>query len=314
MFCILGASGFIGRSMADYLSERDIPYSALLRAPHEVPAGTFPKAKRVKAFEIGHEMDLSAFEGVKTVLVAAWATKPNIRDNGIVNEVQKNVLPHSQLLAELQKTDVEHLIFLSSGGAVYGNVDQNEHVHEDHLCIPCTPYGYGKLCIEKAIQGLWAQHGRRYTIIRASNPVGRHQMLSLGMHGLFPSVTHALVTGAPVQVFGDGSTVRDYFAVEDLAALIVAAATQNKGNQIVNASSGKGLSINEVIDICAAATGVQPELQHDPEKQPVIAFNILDSTRAREVFGWATRRKISDVAEDLNRALRTRAQIDQMTL
>ena len=308
MFCILGASGFIGRSMADHLASIDEPYCALLREPHEVPPGAFPKAKRVQAFEIGHEMDLRAFDGVKTVLVAAWATKPNVRDNGIVNEVQKNILPHSQLLAELPKTDVEHLIFLSSGGAVYGNVDQRDRVNEDHLCVPCTAYGYGKLCIEKAIQGMWATQGRRYTILRPSNPVGRHQMLSLGMHGLFPSVTNALITGAPVPVFGDGTTVRDYFAVEDLAELIMAAATQDKGNQIVNASSGIGLSINDVIDICAQATGIRPNINYDPAKQPVIEYNVLDNSRAGSVFGWSANRPIFDVAQDLDQALRRRVE------
>ncbi len=65
--------------------------------------------------------------------------------------------------------------------------------------------------------------GRRYTIIRPSNPVGLHQIQSVGVHGLFPSVLDAILHGRPVRIFGDGTTVRDYFAVEDLARLVLAA-------------------------------------------------------------------------------------------
>lgn len=304
MFCVLGASGFIGRSMADYLVGQGVAYRALMRDPLAVTRGAFAGAHSIGAFEIGGDMDPGAFDGIDTVLVAGWATKPNVRGNSIANEVQKNILPHSQFLTMLFGTGVKHLIFLSSGGAVYGNADQNGPVSEDHKCEPVTPYGYGKLCIEKAVQGFWRGDGRRYTIIRPSNPVGRHQMLSVGVHGLFPSVTRALVRGEPVQVFGDGSTVRDYFAVEDLAALVLAVALQDKGNQVINASSGRGLSINQVIGLCAEATGEIPQLDFDPARQPVIGFNVLDNSRAHALFGWAPKRAISDVAHDLNAALR----------
>ncbi|WP_137702844.1 NAD-dependent epimerase/dehydratase family protein [Marimonas lutisalis] len=305
MFCILGASGFIGRSMAEAMQDRAMPYRALVRNKAELPGDLFAGAESVHDFDFEGGMDMRVFDGISTVLVASWATKPNTPNNTLVSELRENVVAHSRFLTALKKTGVKHLMFLSSGGAVYGAVDQSEKITEAQLCVPCTPYGYGKLCIEKAIQGFWGSDGRRYTILRPSNPVGRHQMLSVGVHGLFPSVIHALIRGEPVNVFGDGTTVRDYFAVEDLADLVLAADARDAGNQIVNASSGTGLSINQVIALCAEATGRTPQLRPLPDKQPEIAYNVLSNDRARRIFDWAPTRSIEDVARGLVRALET---------
>ena len=304
MLGVVGASGFIGRSIADHLAATGTPYVALMRQPDALPTDAFVGAERVTTFSIGGAMDMGAFDGITTLVLAGWATKPGSEHGGLPGEIALNVQPHSELLTDLLQTDVRHLIFLSSGGAVYGHVDQTDRIAEDRLCHPNTPYGYGKLCVEKAIQGFWAGSGRRYTIIRPSNPVGLHQIQSVGVHGLFPSVLDAILHGRPVRIFGDGTTVRDYFAVEDLARLVLAADQVDVGNSIVNASSGSGLSINEVVDICAKATGLTPERSMLTDRQPPIAYNILDNSRARTVFDWAPTRPVQEVAAELARAIR----------
>lgn len=299
MFGIVGSSGFIGRSVTDVLGARGLPYVALLRDPNAVPDDAFPGATRVTAFEPGGDMEPSAFDGIDTLLLTSSATKPNLRYNGLVTEVQKNVLPYCQLLQMLAETDVQHLIYLSSGGAVYGAVDQTSPIDENHPCDPCTPYGYGKLCVETAIRANWTGGDRRYTILRPSNPVGPHQMLSLGAHGLFPTVFYRILHDQPVQVFGDGTTVRDYFSIHDLTDLILTVARQPGRNATLNVSSGHGLSINEVVSTCAAALGKSPDVVHLPDKQPAIGFNVLCNMRAREMYGWAPRRDFNDIATDL---------------
>lgn len=300
MIGVLGASGFIGRSLTDRMGADGTDYVALLRDPNSVPPEAFPNARRVTAFEIGGDMDPVAFDGIDTLLLATSATKPNLRYNGLVNEVQKNVLPHCQLLTALEETDVRHLIFLSSGGAVYGDVDQTDAIDESHPCHPCTPYGYGKLCIEAAIAAQWIGPGRRHTILRPSNPVGPYQMQSLGAHGLFPTVFHNIMHDQPVHVFGDGSTIRDYFSIHDLNDLILAvAADPGQANSVINASSGHGLSIADVIHTCAHALGKEPEIVYQPEKQPRIGFNVLSNTRAQTLFGWRPSRSVQDIARDL---------------
>ncbi|MEL6617686.1 MAG: NAD-dependent epimerase/dehydratase family protein [Pseudomonadota bacterium] len=306
MMGVVGASGFIGRSVSDHLAATGTPYVALMRQPDGLPADAFRGAGRVTTFSIGGAMDMDAFDGITTLVLAGWATKPGSEHGGLPGEIALNVQPYTELLTDLRQTDVQHLIFLSSGGAVYGHVDQSERIAEDHLCHPNTPYGYGKLCVEKAIQGFWTGDGRRYTIIRPSNPVGLHQIQSVGVHGLFPSVLDAILNHRPVRIYGDGTTVRDYFAVEDLARLVRAADQIDVGNTIVNASSGSGLSINQVVDICAQATGLTPERSMLTDRQPPIAYNVLDNTRAQTVFDWHPTRRVQEVAGDLAQAIKQR--------
>lgn len=311
MIGVIGASGFIGRSLTDHLGAAGRAYAALLRDPRAPGRGAFAGASRVSAFEIGGDMDMGALEGVDTVVVATSATKPNLRFNGIVNEVQKNVLPHCQLFAALADTGVRHLIYLSSGGAVYGNIDQDRPITEATRRRPCTPYGYGKMCIETAIENIWQGEGpagpRRYTIIRPSNPVGPHQMQSLGLHGLVPTVLYNIHHGLPVDVFGDGTTVRDYFSAHDLSRLITMVADSDPatGSAVINASSGQGLSINQVIGICAAALGKTPRINAIPDKQPEIAYNVLDNGRAKSLFDWTPKHAIEDIVGEMTGSLST---------
>lgn len=311
MIAVIGASGFIGRSLTDHLSAASRPYAALLRDPRAAGEGAFDDAARVVAFEIGGDMDMSAFDGVDTVVVATSATKPNLRFNGIVNEVQKNVLPHCQLFTALTDTAVRHLIYLSSGGAVYGNIDQDRPITEAMRRRPCTPYGYGKMCIETAIENIWQGEGpggaRRYTIIRPSNPVGPHQMQSLGLHGLVPTVLYNIHHGNPVDVFGDGTTIRDYFSAHDLSRLVTTVADSDPaiGSAVINASSGTGLSINQIIDTCATALGKPATLNRIADKQPEIAYNVLDNGRAKSLFNWVPEHAIEDIVGEMTSALKT---------
>jgi|GEM_PF-2370976 len=304
MIGIIGASGFIGRSLSEYLADQDVPYNAYVRSPHLVDPTIFTGDHTCIGFEIGGDMECSVFDGIKTLVLSTSATKPNMQFNGLVNEVQKNVLPHCQLFTELLKTDIKHIIFLSSGGTVYGNVDQDAPILEDTPRLPCSPYGYGKLCIESALENLWVGEGRYFTIIRPSNPVGPHQMASVGAHGLVTTTFYNVQNDKPVSIFGDGTTIRDYFSVHDLSALILAVAqSKHTQNEIINASSGKGLSINEVVEVCSKVLGKSPKITHQLEKQPVIQYNVLSNDRAFDYFDWKPKLTIEHIVEDLRESV-----------
>ena len=97
MIGIIGASGFIGRSLAEHMAGQSIPYNAYVRSPQLIEDNAFSGDHRLIGFEIGGDMDMSVFEGIDTLVLSTSATKPNMQYNGLVNEVQKNVLPHCQL-------------------------------------------------------------------------------------------------------------------------------------------------------------------------------------------------------------------------
>lgn len=300
MIGIIGASGFIGRSIADHFGAQGRPYHAFVRSPQLLPENVFSGEHQLNQFEIGGDMDMSLFKGLSTLVLATSATKPNIQHNGVVNEVQKNVLPHCQMFTELVKTDVKHIVLLSSGGTIYGNCDQDTPITEDAPRQPCTPYGYGKLCIESALENIWVGAGRRYTIIRPSNPVGGHQMASVGAHGLVTTTFHNIQTDKTVNVFGDGTTVRDYFSVHDLSTLIQAVADNTDvRSTVINASSGQGYSINDIVETCAKVLDKTPQIEYLYDKQPEIQYNVLSNQKAFDLFGWKPQYTLMATIEDL---------------
>lgn len=301
MIGVLGASGFIGRSLADYLALQQHPYTLFLRQSRMANPPAFLGDPKIVPFDMGTDINTDVFDNIDTLVLSTSATRPNMPLNNIENEILSNVLPHSQLFSQLRNSDVNHIIFLSSGGTIYGNVDQIQPITEDMPRKPCSPYGYGKLCIEAALENIWVGDGRRFTIIRAANPVGPHQLSSVGAHGLVTTTFHNIQNDKKIKIFGDGTTVRDYFSVNDLSRLIAIAA-DNKLHQsvIVNASSGKGLNINDVVELCATELGRRPRVEHDMTRQPKIQNNVLSNEKALEVFGWKPEVSFPEILSTLN--------------
>lgn len=299
MIGIVGAKGFIGHSVADYLYLRHISHQGFCKHPSETKQALSDK---ITPLDFTKPFSPDIFAGLDTLLFAASVTDPLTPNNTITLELEQNVRPSCEFFSNLRDTDIKHLIYLSSGGAIYGNSAKGGVLDENIPCHPCTPYGYGKLCLEGAIENIWTGEGRRYTIIRPSNPVGIHQMKSAGSHGLFTTVFHHIQTNQSIHVFGDGSTVRDYFSVQDLAALVLKADQQpNVGSTIVNASYGLGLSINEVIELCSETLGQSAHVIKHMDKQPKIQHNILSNMKAKELFGWTPKVAMQDIVDELMR-------------
>ena len=298
MIGIIGARGFIGRSLIDHFSARHKPVKAYIRKRDDQDRHQLGALPQIYDLSIGQVFDPKIFASVDTVLLAASATHPRTPNNDNSSEMELNVLPHQRLVQALRQTDVKHLIFLSSGGTVYGEIQSETPLTESTPTKPITPYGYGKLCIETLLDKFWTGGDRRLTILRPSNPVGLHQRQSAHQHGLLPTVFENLLTRKTIRVFGDGSTIRDYFAVEDLCELIDRiAADQSGGNAILNVSSGIGCSINEIIQTGSAVLKRPARIHYSCGESPKITCNILANDAARRAHGWAPLKSAAEMFE-----------------
>jgi len=225
-------------------------------------------------------------------------------ENSTENEMHKNILPHYQLFSALLNTDIKHVIYISSGGEIYGAVDQIKPISEETIRNPCTPYGYGKLGIEIALEHIWSGIHRQFTIIRPSNPVGHNQLQTLGTQGLVTTVLYNILHNKPVNILGNGTTIRDYFSVKDLSKLIISIAGHpNSDDIIINASSGYGYSIQEVISICEEITNKRAKVQYYPHSQPKISKNILSNKRAQEHFSWSPNNTLPEIITELKHVM-----------
>jgi UDP-glucose 4-epimerase len=145
-------------------------------------------------------------------------------------------------------------------------------------------YGIVKVAIEQYLDHYRRVHGLSPLIIRGSNPYGPRQAHS-GIQGVISTFLQRINVGEPIEIWGDGSVVRDYVHVADLADLCVKGAV-SEIETVVNGGSGEGKSINEVIDIISAAVGSRPEVIYKAGRANDVPESVLDVRRAAELLGW----------------------------
>jgi UDP-glucose 4-epimerase len=215
---------------------------------------------------------------------------------------QNNTCKTRSLLEAAVAGRVAHIIF-SSTAAVYGQAGA-EAVSEDHSLDPESPYGRSKLMTEWMLADASAAHGFRYTALRYFNVSGADPRGRTGQST--PGATHlikvasetALGKRASMQVFGtdyptpDGSCVRDYIHVSDLAAahrLALARLRAGGGNLVANCGYGHGYSVLEVIDSVRRVHGADFDVRIGGRRPGDVASVIANSALARGELGWAPR-------------------------
>ena len=220
---------------------------------------------------------------------------------------QQNVTGMATLLAAMADTGVEQMVF-SSSAAVFGAVDV-ELVTEDVAKNPASPYGESKLIGEWLLRDQQIAAGLRHTSLRYFNVVGSGspEVFDTSPHNLFPLVFDALLDGRAPRINGsdyptpDGTCVRDYIHVTDLAAAHVAAARRLEAGQSLepayNLGSGDGVSVRQIMDAVARVTGigVEPELAERRAGDPprIVASGQL----AARDLGWAMRHSLDDMVQ-----------------
>jgi UDP-glucose 4-epimerase len=217
---------------------------------------------------------------------------------------QRNVLNLMQLLTAMRIAGVDRLVF-SSSAAVYGMVD-SDRVAEDDPTVPINPYGQTKLIGEWLIRDQARAAGLRYAALRYFNVVGAAapELGDLGRTNLVPMIFAALARGEQPRIFGsdyptpDGTCVRDYIHVADLADAHVAAiaALDAPGAElVVNVGCGRGYSVREVVDVVAEVVGrpLEPLLVDRRPGDP--AAVVADTSRIAQVLGWRARYDLTDM-------------------
>jgi UDP-glucose 4-epimerase len=189
---------------------------------------------------------------------------------------------------------------LSSGGAVYG-ASTASLIREDHPTRPHGGYGKLKLMMEEALDAA-AGSGFGRTILRPANCYGPGQTVKR-RQGLMAAIVHCYQTGEPLKVAGDGSIIRDYVFIDDVVSAIVLAIDRAPGNgERINIGSGRGTSILQLIDLCAAITGRRLELAFGPANDGDVPRNVLDIVKAARLLEWKPEVSLEDGVGQMLRA------------
>ncbi|MDZ4811290.1 MAG: UDP-glucose 4-epimerase GalE [Pseudomonadota bacterium] len=216
-----------------------------------------------------------------------------------------NVSAGITLLQSMSAANVRRIVF-SSSCALYGQPDRVP-VDEELPIAPISVYGRSKAAFETVLADVAARGAIDYVALRYFNAAGAAADAAIGewhqpeTH-LIPSVLLAIRNKTPVCVYGtdydtaDGTCVRDYVHVEDIADAHLAALGRSAdgGGVAVNIGSGQGFSVNEVILSCEHVTGRRVQVRKLPRRPGDPARLFADSSRARDVLGWTPRQVVLD--------------------
>ena len=288
MKCVIfGGGGFIGSAIAD----------RLLRDGHELRIFERPRVEPYRKFLDGGQVewmtgDLQsvhdvgvALEGADVVLHLVSTTLPKSSNDDPIYDVQSNLVSTLQMLDLMVARNVHRMIFISSGGTVYGPPERLP-VDEHHPTQPQISYGIVKLAIEKYLLMYQRLHGISSTILRVANPFGERQRVETaqGAVGVF---LHRALTGQPIQIWGDGETVRDYIYISDVADAFAAAVDYAGTESVFNVSSGAGLSLNGLVASIEQVLGTPVERQYLPARPIDVPVSVLSNRLALAEMGWS---------------------------
>lgn len=281
---VLGGNGFIGSHLVDKLRGDGHAVSVfdrqleLFRKPHQDVTYFYG--------DFGNRGLLAeALEGIDMVFHLVCTTLPKTSNDDCAFDIQTNVVETIFMLEKCLEKKVKKVVFISSGGTVYGK-PQALPVKEDSPTEPECSYGITKLAIEKYLALFNHLHGLDYSIIRPSNPYGERQN-PLGIQGAISVFLGKIARNEPIEIWGDGEIVRDYIYITDLVEGIYRAATLGTTSRVFNIGSGVGYSLKEIIEIIQKVTKRPIKVNYTAKRLLDIPQIYLDNTRAKRELSWA---------------------------
>ena len=283
---VFGGGGFIGSAIADRLLAEGHALRIFER-PRVQPYREFTDSEEVEwvAGDISSMHDVSdAIHGVDAVLHMVSTTLPKSSNDDPIFDVQTNVVGSLHILNAMVTHRVPSIVFISSGGTVYGN-PLYLPVDENHPTNPVVSYGITKLAIEKYLQVYERLYGIKAITLRVANPYGERQRLETaqGAVGVF---LHHAIKGIPVEIWGDGSVTRDYIHVSDVADAFSTALEYSGEQRLFNVSSGVGTSLNDLIDRIEDVLGQSIERRYLAGRSFDVPVNVLCNELARSELDW----------------------------
>ncbi|MGA1304243.1 MAG: NAD-dependent epimerase/dehydratase family protein [Cyanobium sp.] len=283
---VFGGGGFLGSAIVDSLLLEGHAVRVLER-PRIQPHRTFGDGEQVEWFEgdFGYLPDVQlALEQATAVIHLVCTTRPKSSNDEPIYDVQSNVISTLQLLQEMRDCGIKKLIFASSGGTVYGP-PVSTPITEDHPTNPTTSYGITKLMIEKYLLLEKHLHGLQATSLRVANPYGERQRVEYAQ-GVVAAFLKCALSGTPIEIWGDGSVIRDFLHIADVAAAFSSALNYKGPDSVFNIGSGSGLSLNELVSILSAELGRELEVIYKPGRDFDVKSNVLCCRRAQQELGW----------------------------
>lgn len=280
---IFGGNGFIGRHLVEELSrDKNNIIVVFDRFTDYVKSGENPYmgTENIQAYigdYFNHDDIRTAIQGSHYVFHLISTTNPALSANDPLIDIETNILKSISLFQVCVEEGVKRVIFLSSGGTVYGDID-NPLINEDIVPKPVSPYGIGKLTIENYLRYFKAKHGLDSITYRVANPYGPGQSVH-GKQGVIPIFMNHFIHSEPLNVFGDGSMKRDYIYITDLVRMISASYNKHHTHDIYNVGSGSGFAVLDIIRSIERTAGYKVPIQRIEKPTTYVQDCVLDISK-----------------------------------
>ena len=195
-----------------------------------------------------------------------------------------NILGSLKLIEYAKKYAIKKFIYISTGGAVYGEPEYLP-CDENHPINPICQYGASKHTVEHYLYMYHVNYGLKYTVLRYPNVYGPRQDPH-GEAGVVAIFCGKMLADEQVTINGDGEQTRDYVYVGDCARANVMVADENIASGIYNLGSGKGTSVNEIFTGLRDITGYKLAPVYGPAKVGETRFIYLSADKAARELGW----------------------------
>ncbi len=305
---VIGASGFIGSHLVDGLLEVGHLVRAVVRDGHG-PGLISKQALEASGLTL-YTADMAEVEplcqalaGADVVFHLANGSLPQSSNRDPARDVQINLLGGLNVLEAARQVGAGRLVLLSSGGTVYG-VPKQVPIPEDHATNPICSYGITKLALEKYVALYEQLHGLKGLVLRVANPYGERQRLD-SAQGVVPAFMARALRNEPLEIWGDGSTVRDFLYISDVVRALLAVANYEGSERVFNIGSGEGTSLDELVRLLEEELGYSLAVRYKPSRGFDVPTNVLSIDATRRCLGWSPSVSVSDGLHRLHQSLRT---------
>lgn len=277
-YLVLGGNGFIGKNLCNYIAELGHDVTSFDREDGEADNTNI---KFVKGNFFEDDFLRNLVQDYDVIFHAISTINPGNSNDRYMNGYGNDLVQTIKLCSWIKDTD-KCLVFLSSGGTVYG-AQEVHPIDEQTLPLPINHYGNVKLCIENALRIFHIQNTMNIRIARIANPFGPGQDYTKGV-GFVDAVLKRALEKQVVEIWGDGENIRDYIYIEDVCYYLLQLAEYEGTEMIFNISSGRGISQNQVIE-AIRQLGIEVQVEYKETRSVDVRKLVLDNNKIRCACG-----------------------------
>jgi UDP-glucose 4-epimerase len=282
---ILGGTGFLGEHLSQELLGKGYNVYVYSRTSLKlnVLRNKYPEIHYIEGDFIQENNFKNVIDNMDIVFHLISTTTPVNID--VKLDIESNVLSTIRFLeACKESTTLKKIIYFSSGGTVYGK-PKVLPIPEEHNTSPISSYGVQKLFIEKYLYLYNQKYNIDYIILRIANPYGPGQY-PYGNQGVIASFLAKALMDKPLEIWGDGSVVRDFIYVDDVMNAAICAIEYRGETKIFNIGNGNGMSLNEIIDEIQCLVETHVVVLKREGRQQDVPVNVLNIERAKVELAW----------------------------